>query len=219
VNARVQRARRRPKQNLRISIFGQSGYGKSWFAKHQVLPKFDRIIVVDPMAEYASYCGSVVDSPGSAKRWLVQRGAGHRDVPFRLSCVPRGKDDVMDYLTLAWTLPDSLVVAEEVSQYSSAGHCPAPLRQLIQRGRHRRISVCSISQRPAGCPVDVRAQADVTVVFRLSEDADFEAMKKRLTEHASDLALLSVGRHRFVANRDVAKRYGLTGALDIGRWS
>ncbi len=204
------------KQSLRVWVCGQSGSGKSYWIKHELLPRWDRVLVLDPMAEYGAHVEAIVDGPAAAKAWLVHRGAGHHLTPFRLAVVTNSEADALKVLELAWTLPSSLVVVEEVDQIAHPGYSPPELRQLIQRGRHRRISVVCSTQRPAATPVQLRSQADVLAAFRLTTPQDVEAVKFAIQAHAEALYMLGRGEFRFFANSAAVSSYGLSLPLDRG---
>lgn len=204
------------KTNLRVWVCGQSGSGKSYWIKYELVPRWDRVLVVDPLAEYGAHVEAIVTSPAEARAWLVARGAGHHMIPFRLSCVPDSDEDSLAYLALAWSLPSSLVVVEEVDTIASPSFSPKELRHLIQRGRHRRISVVCSTQRPAATPVQLRSQADLLAAFRLTTPLDQEAVKFAIGEHSKSLYLLQRGDFRFFANSAVVNNYGLALPVDKG---
>lgn len=202
------------KANLRAWVVGKSGYGKSHFIKHTLLPLWDRVLVVDPMAEYGPHVETVVTTPAAAHRWLVERGAGHHLAPFRLACVPDTKADYLAYLRLAYLLPSSLVVAEEVDEVSEPSYAPPELKRLAQRGRHRRISSVCATQRPAATPIQLRAQAELLVAFRLTTPQDLDALKFAFGDGAASIRDLGVGEYRFSGNPAVIRTYGLALPLD-----
>lgn len=199
---------------------GKTQHGKSYFLK-VVTADVARLLVVDPMGEWDAHVDFVARDPHEAKAWLVRRGAGHCDVPFRLA--GRCRDlpgDALDYLELGFRLPGgdggTYVVCEEISLYSSASHCPPPLSRLIRMGRHRRIHVVTTTQRPADTPALARSQADVVAAFRLDEELDLRALRPYFKAETAALSNLNIGEFRYVDRRPDGLWKALDGYLDRG---
>lgn len=198
------------KENVRGVLVGQSGFGKSHTMKHSILPAWRRVLVLDPVGEYGRHVEAQVESAAEARDWLLHRGAGHASRPFRLACLYLDREEALAYLRVAWCLPDVLVVVEEVDQLASASHAPRELRQLVQRGRHRRISTVCATQRPADTPMILRSQANLLVAHRLTIRGDVQAMEPYLgADVAAELPELEVGERRVVDRCD-AGRWGIS---------
>lgn len=204
----------REKSNVITSVNGQKGSGKSWWVKHSLIPLWDRVLVLDPMAEYSPHVDAVLSSPAALKDYLLRRGAHHHLAPFRVAMVPTTPADSLTALRLAWALPGTLLVLEEVDQIAHPGYSPPELAQLILRGRHRRISVATITQRPAATPIQLRSQADLIAVFRLTMPRDAEAVAHWVQSTPQELYNLPTGTARFAVTSDAPARWGIHVPLD-----
>jgi hypothetical protein len=169
-----------------IAIWGRRGSGKTTLTK-KLLGGHRRVIVFDPMAEYAGAGFRRCDSLEAVLRAL-KAGWGRG---FRIAYVPSGDFPRMLHglATLIWHAQspyqtgadrrELLFVVEEMNLGYPATKLRADysgMTKITLQGRHRGISIIGISQRPAGVSADFRGMVAETYVLPLSTALDLRAV-------------------------------------------
>lgn len=186
------------------TVYGSTGSGKSYFTK-RALQGARRVVVFDPQDEYAAHgfdrCTSIAEvfEQGMADDW---RG-------YRLAYVPHPEADMVDELhylarglwasqEAAGTMRACLVIEEANRGYPNQA-LPKDRRgvqALVLQGRHARIDIIAISQRPALVNPDLRGNADRVVIFRLAEYRDRQTIGQMFgPEYIKEVKGLQDQRH------------------------
>ena len=160
-----------------IVVLGATGSGKTYWCRGTLVPLWSRVIVVD--TEEYDYNRLPAVSPSKAVAL-----ARSKDKAFRVRVVfngDGGEKDANDLTVLCKGLlkggHDTLVVFDEVTDFSDAQSIPPSLRSLVRKARKRRITVAMATQRPAMLSKDAYTQSIHRVVFFLP-DYDCAAIKK-----------------------------------------
>ncbi|WP_299394625.1 DUF87 domain-containing protein [Pelagibius sp.] len=169
------------------AIYGRRGSGKSTLAK-RLIGKHRRVVVFDPMGEYAAL--SIFRRADSVEevRRLLRAGWARG---FKIAYVPRA-DHKRSLHILACLIWDAqapydagqdtrkiLLVVEEMNLGYPASKLPSDLygmTQVVLQGRHRGVGVIGITQRPALVSLDFRGQVAETYVLPLSAGQDTTAV-------------------------------------------
>lgn len=154
-----------------------------------------RLLVWDPRGEYGDHARAV--TPEQALQ-LVAAAAGGK--PFRLRIVHDGKtapDAAFGWLCkLAFRAGDLALVAEELSDVTTASRAPPAWRQCITQGRHQRLHIIGAAQRPALIDKTFLGNCTLVRCFTLRYADDRRAMAKALDVPEADVAALeTVERH------------------------
>lgn len=164
----------------RITIFGHTGSGKSWFACYLLyqFAKKQLVVVLDVKDEY-----NLEELPANfMNKKKVKRGL------FRLTSLNIYGKNITDFKLLVEFLSanlfargDSCLVLEEIGNYiNKMGYLyqtyPHTARFLLQ-GRKRSCSLIDISQRPAQVHTDFPSQSDHLFIFKLNTIHDMDAVK------------------------------------------
>lgn len=147
-----------------------------------------RRLILDPLDEYES---SAVDHCTSRDEiWEALHSYSPGD-PFSIRYVPEEPEpDAAGYLAeWAMHLGDCVLMVDEAHEAAHRHLCSPSLLRAVKRGRHWRLSVWIISQRPADIHPSLRAELQGT-----------ESWYLRLAEHR-DLEVLSARRGRKFAQR------------------
>lgn len=156
-----------------ILTLGKTGTGKSTIIK-KLIPKCDRVIVIDPMWEYEA--PTVCDGREALTifRDYFQREGTEK--PFYISF--RNKNDI-DYNAVfrsVWSLGNVLLVCEEADLIISARN--RYFDQLVGQGRHRNVHLACIARRAPEINKDFRAQVTSFFSFYQSEPDDIEHLRE-----------------------------------------
>ncbi|GAF68885.1 unnamed protein product, partial [marine sediment metagenome] len=125
-------------------IFGKRGSGKSYLAKKLILAE-PRVFIFDTIGEYTD--GVVFDNYEKLLAFWQDHYRGN----FRLIYRPLKPDREIDWICkLVFALGDVCFVVEEIDCYCTAYDISDNFAHVIQRGRHKNISLIGITQRPYG---------------------------------------------------------------------
>lgn len=172
------------KSNVVGVIFGRKQSGKSYLANQ--LAAFlhgegRRILVVDPSASF-NFCGRVI-RPVSVD---ALRDLGGRSAIVR----PESDGQAFMLFEWAWYRGDLFLIVDDVELYFAPNQADPFLMRMVRYGRHRGISVVGISQRPAGLDKNLVAQADIRILFQLTEPNDLLYVRKWCNVAEDDLRSL-----------------------------
>jgi len=172
------------------AYIGASGSGKGVSINARLVElRPPRLLVWDPRGEYGQHAKAV--TPGQALQ-LVAGAAGLK--PFRLRIVHDGKtppDAAFGWLCkLAFRAADLVLVAEELSDVTTASRAPPAWRQCITQGRHQRLHIIGAAQRPALIDKTFLGNCTYIRCFTLRYEDDRRAMAKALDVPLQDITAL-----------------------------
>ncbi len=155
-------------------IFGKRGGGKSYLAA-MLMQLFGRVLIFDTLHEYRN--GFVFHDLGALARFWIRNSRG----PFRLIYQPTDPEtEFEDLAKLAWLCGDLTFLVEEIDIFCSPYRIGPAFQNVIQRGRHKNISLIGISQRPFGIHRLLTSQAKEIYIFRTNEPRDREYLRNLL---------------------------------------
>ncbi len=195
-----------------IAIYGRRGSGKSTRTK-ALIAKAPRVVVFDPMGEYAGERGFVRAGSLAAVRDRMRSGWGRG---FKIAYVPTGDFQRMGHglARLVWQAQEPyfqgrdarqiLMVYEEMNITYPAHKLPSQyygIGQATLQGRHRGIGVIGVTQRPALISMDFRGNVSETYVFTLGTRDDLRAVAEVYSD-ASITGLKALRPHEFIRLSD-----------------
>ncbi len=186
----------------RTLILGDSGNGKSFWAKGQIdaLGTAKPILVWDPTAEWA---GPSADRPLRGANTFPSVDAlcvalGRAALPRCVVQIARDADaDFRRFCSLAFTAGDCVCVIDEAHNFCRQGKCPVELLDLLRMSRHRRVDLYLIGQRPFALAPDIRDQVNRTVLFRMS-GAESLNWCDREREQGLGARVANLAPHKFI---------------------
>jgi len=189
-----------------ILIFGKRGSGKSYLAK-KLIEKESRLVVFDSMSEYDS---GVTFNSESLDGFVAFWRKVYRQ-NFRLIYRPLNPDAEIESISeLVYTLGNVCFLVEEIDCYCSAYQISESFAAIVQRGRHKNITLIGITQRPYGIHRLLTSQAKEIYVFNTNEPRDREYLRALLGQEI-EVKLDSLKQYEFVKWQD-----GKDG-MEIGR--
>ena len=194
-----------PVQNRIIVISGFRGSGKTTVAA-RILRAQPRLIVYDPNEDEAydwipNTVHAIEGEYGLREyfRWTRREGKGSWAVRY----IPEDGNlgaDADEFCNFIFTGRHFWVAFEEVHQLAqtpSPSSMPPELRKMVNRGRHREISMIFTGIRYSEIPRPITAGANVHIVFHTAEPGDREQLVSRIGSEATD-AVANLGPHEAV---------------------
>jgi hypothetical protein len=196
-----------PVQNRIIVISGFRGSGKTTVAA-RILRVQPRLIVYDPNEDeaYGDWIPNTVHAIDGKRglreyfRWAWRE----KKLAWAVRYVPEDGDltkDADEFCRFVFrTCRHCWVAFEEVHQLAqtpSPSSMPPELRKMVNRGRHREISMVFTGIRYSEIPRPITAGANVHIVFHTAEPGDREQLVSRIGSEATD-AVANLGPHEAV---------------------
>ncbi len=176
-------------------IFGKRGSGKSYLLAYLVRA-VERLIIYDTLHEY--YQGLVfTDFAKLAKFWLHNYKGN-----FRL--IYRPTDPAAEFELIAemvWLCGDLVFAVEEIDVFGTPYKIGTSFASIIQRGRHKRIELIGITQRPFGIHRLLTSQAKEICIFNTNEPRDREYLRNLLGKEIEP-QLDSLGEYEYLRWED-----------------
>jgi len=189
-----------------ILIFGKRGSGKSYLAK-KIIETEPRLVIFDTMSEYEN---GVVFGAETFDQCLGFWRRVYRQ-NFRIIYQPLNPDAEIERICqLVYNLGNCCFLVEEIDCYCSTHQISETFAAIVQRGRHKNITLVGITQRPYGIHRLLTRQAKEIYVFNTNEPRDREYLRILLGQEI-ETKLDSLQQYQFVKWQD-----GIEG-LEIGR--
>jgi len=157
-----------------ILIFGKRGSGKSYLAKKLVEAE-QRLIVFDTLSEYKE--GVVFED----RKEFVEFWKRVYIHPYRLIYRPLLPDqEIEEVASCVFALGNLCFLVEEIDCYCTSYQISDSFAHIIQRGRHKNITLIGITQRPFGIHRLLTSQAKEIYIFNTNEPRDREYLRTLL---------------------------------------
>lgn len=180
-----------------VLIFGKRGSGKSYLA-NKLIVKEKRFVIFDTLSEYE--CGVVFLSEKYDELLLFWRNVYQGR--FRLIYRPlKPKAEIDRICDLVYELGGLCFMVEEIDCYCTAYEISDMFAAIIQRGRHKNISLIGVTQRPYGIHRLLTSQAKEIYVFNTNEPRDREYLRTLLGQEM-DVKLDALKQYEYVHWQD-----------------
>jgi hypothetical protein len=163
-------------------IFGKRGSGKSYLARHR-LKEFSRYLVYDTLGEYEE--GVVFDNIPALAAFWKKVYAGN----FRIIYQPLDPNAEFEQVcNLVWTCGNMAFMIEEIDCFCSnlTSSLDVAFKSIIQRGRHKDITLIGVTQRPFSIARLITSQAKKMCIFNTTEPRDIDYFKSVLGEQVTN---------------------------------
>ena len=189
-----------------ILIFGKRGTGKSYLA-NKLIERERRLLIYDTLGEYTD--GVVFDAEYAERFKEFWKHVYRRN--FRLIYRPLVPVDEIDEIAeLVFLLGNMTFLIEEIDCYCTSYAISDSLAHIVQRGRHKDITLIGVTQRPFGIHRLLTSQAKEIYIFGTNEPRDREYLKLLLgTEIEAKLDQLE--QYQYIRWQDSKKE------LEIGK--
>jgi hypothetical protein len=157
-------------------VLGKRGSGKSEYVKRNILPdlKTENYIIFDPLAEYGKF-GVICESFPEMENYIeTQRAKGkkyHAILRFE-------ETDEWERAFYLYKLGNLTMLIEEIDWHCSPLKISPGLEKNLKYGRHYNCDIVAISRRPAEINRLITSQAQLMIVFEITEPKDIEYLKK-----------------------------------------
>lgn len=170
-----------------VAAMGSSGSGKTAYVK-QAIAGESRLLVWDCMDEYGDIAQRAPDLSAMVQ-CIAKREA------FRIRYVPHGSPKELarrfdTFCQVAYAAGDLAMVVEELQTVTQPTWAPARWSDCTLRGRHKRMRVYGISQRPASVDKNFLSNATSIRTGRLNFADDARCMAKMLGVRDADVLAL-----------------------------
>lgn len=162
------------KQANIIVVCGGSGSGKSAWVKRQI-KRARRLLVWDVNDEYE---GVRVTS----RRELLSAVRGNKTKSFNIRYVPPvvTSEEFSFWCEVAFVAGNLIAVAEETADVTSPSKAPPGWGKVVRRGRHQRLTVYGITQRPAESDKTIIGNATLIHCCMLKRAEDRKYMAREM---------------------------------------
>lgn len=175
-----------------VVILGRKGSGKTYLAK-QIIRTKPRALIFDPVCQFSDV-GVIINDPLALIQYLKARGAGPFRAVYQPITGPLETDitatEFRNICEIVWCLNDVWFLVDEIDTYAKANYCPPFFNNLVQRGRHKQISVMVTTRRHTETTRHITAQADTIITFRQHEPADIKYLGTFFGSEADKLPTL-----------------------------
>jgi DNA helicase HerA-like ATPase len=166
-----------------ILVYGKTGMGKSRWTKRYLADK-KRVIISDPMLEHEGQAfddiAELIDHVEEYPTFRV-KSEFSEEVPL-LAAVAMAANEKRRF---EGQKHPELVLAIEESQRSmpsGAQKLHPAIENVIYRGRHHRVTLLTVSQRPSTVHIAARSQWTRLVVFHQTEGSDIKWLEEQTGE-------------------------------------
>jgi len=176
-------------------IFGKRGSGKTVLAQSLIKDQA-RWLVYDTLGEYET--GVIVeDLPTLKSFWKEVYWQKFKIIYQPLD--PEGEFDTI--CELVWECQNMTFLVEEVDRYSRPLAMSLPMKEVVQRGRHRSIELIGVTQRPHIVDRLITSQAKEMFIFSTTEPRDIQYFKDTIGGNVED-KIVELKEYEFVHQQD-----------------
>jgi len=158
-------------EKIILIIFGKRGSGKTILAKNKVRDRW-RLLIYDTLGEYST--GVIVTDLNELKEiWgKIYRGN------FRITYQPVDPEGDFDAVCREVALCGDLTfLVEELDRFARPLAMSRQFKEIVQRGRHHRVELIGVTQRPHGIDKLLTSQAKQMCIFNTTEPRDIDYFK------------------------------------------
>lgn len=174
-----------------ITVVGQRGCGKSHLAR-QINSMFPRSVIIDPAYDWTN--GDKVNSFDLFSNKLIEYKNNKKKefrLIFQFNPDQKYKEQIFnEILRVCYHFGNIQVVIDEVQLFANPHYMPEYLKNLLFIGRHQKISVMAITQRPAQLNKSILSQSSHVFVGQLHEKNDLRSVADFLNEDTNKLIQL-----------------------------
>jgi hypothetical protein len=172
-------------ENRIVVIFGQKHTGKTYLANKiadRLYRGGHRVVCVSPSKGFDFIAAPIITDARPAE---YEKLAG-RSVIVK----PEADETAETAISFAWHLGQCTLIVDEIDNYCTPWDCYGDLLNIIKYGRHKEINLIGIAQRPANVNRSLTSQADLRIIFRVTEPADRKYLSKFCEADDQEIAAL-----------------------------
>lgn len=163
-------------------ILGQRGSGKSYLARH-LIAKYTRYIIYDTLGEYNDL-GIIIETLDEFKEIFLRIYQNDFRIIYQPLNPAKDFDEICD---LIFECGELTFLVEEIDKFCTPQSISDNFANVLQRGRHKNITLIGISQRPFGINRLITSQAKIIYSFIHREPNDINYLKDFIGEEAEKI--------------------------------
>lgn len=199
------------KKNEFVTVFGRTGYGKTYLIRNILLKHYRRMIIFDTMDEYLTESGidilSVSDFENTIKTLI-----SHDTQDFCLRVSSKKFTDYCDILDIVVNnqFRNITLVIDEIDKFASPSSIEASVNNLYNVGRHFEVNVIAASRRPNQVHRIITSQSHLLILFHTNEPRDLAYIREYANKDAAN-AVKGLKRYEYIiyGDSEIAARLGL----------
>lgn len=172
-------------------IFGKRKSGKSYLAR-EICSAYPRQVIIDPVADWTD--GEVVTSFNLFAEKLrnkIENNIRNYKIIFRFNPDEKLTSDIFnEILRLCYHAGDLQVIIDEVQMFCNPHWMPPYLKNLAFIGRHKKVGLICITQRPAQVNKGLLSQSEHIFCGQLHDKNDLRAVADFIGDDLNDLISL-----------------------------
>lgn len=185
-------------ENYIIGFLGKKGSGKTELVK-KIIPKFDRLIIVDNLREYDGLIAYEYEE-------LYAHISEFRDFKkFKIVFRPTSDDDKDQFFKLMTTVNNFTLILEEVDYYATPMSIEPDLLHNIKYGRHYGRNLIYIARRTSEVSRFLTSQSDLIISFIQQEPRDLDHLKRY--NFNRDIATLDKYEYAWSGDEETYKKF------------
>jgi hypothetical protein len=176
------------KPELRAYV-GATGSGKGVSIREWLKAnKGPRLLVWDPLGEYADFCRTVTGNLGEVARLAAGKSFA---IAYRPGPDVRTYEDKFTlFCRIAFAAGNLVLMVEELADVTSPSHAPQAWRQCTKKGRHAGLRIVAATQRPADIDKHFLGGCTYIRCFTLRFPNDRKAMAGAMDVPVADIGQL-----------------------------
>lgn len=163
-------------------LIGQTGTGKSFLAKHFLLPRTGPLLIIDPKGEFDFVNCEIYERIDEIERRNPERviyRARRRELRDR-----DAHDRIYEW---AYNRGNIFVYTDEITSMLDGFEAPPSFHDVYARGRSRGITALTATQDPSRVPLAIFRQARRFYVFRVVFPDDIKRLKQLVPGYSNEL--------------------------------
>lgn len=170
-----------------VTIVGKRGSGKSHKARSIVSNHYKRVVIFDPVNDWKD--GVVVTSWDQfVSQIKLFANVKEFRIIFRFSPDdPQRPETLNQALRVIYHIGDIMAVIDEIQLFCTPHYMPPYLENLYFIGRHKKIGVLAITQRPSKLNKSCLSQSDHVFVGQLHEKNDISVVADFLNKTTAEI--------------------------------
>ena len=178
-------------------VIGKRGSGKSYLVK-KMIAKEKNLFVWDLMSEYEQ--GVIFEQETQAE--MIEWWRSHYRRPHRIVYRPLNPNAEIEFIAnCIYSLGNVTFVVEEIDSVCTTFDMPVAFHSIIQRGRHKNITLIGVTPAPFGIHRNLTRQAKEIYIFNTNEPRDVQYLTNLLGSAIAD-KIQSLNQYEYVLWQD-----------------
>lgn len=173
------------KTNDRVSIFGKTGAGKSYFSKNWLLPNYTHYVFWDVQHQHTSVIHDViVHTPKELEKNISE----HRRILYQPKSPSASDFDAVCKIVFEST--NTTLYVDEAASVSTPTKILYWHKIIMQQGRSYNTGIINTSQRPRDIHNTLISESEHLFIFTLNLETDIMKLRQQIGDAADEIRAL-----------------------------